>query len=102
MTARPSAPLCVVSLAYDAPLAEIDAAMADHVAWLEAGYAQGLFLASGRKVPRTGGVILIRGEAAEVAALVASDPFVARGLATPTITAFVASMAAPALADLLA
>lgn len=102
MTARPSAPLCVVSLTYDAPLDAIDAAMADHVAWLEAGYAQGVILASGRKVPRTGGIILFRGAADAVEPLVATDPFVARGLATAEVVAFTASMAAPALADLLA
>ncbi len=102
MIARPDAPLCVVSLTYDAPLAEIDAALADHVAWLERGFAEGLILACGRKVPRTGGVILFRGGAAEVAALAATDPFVARGLASVEVTAFTASMAAPALAELLA
>ena len=102
MIARVHAPLCVVSLTYDAPLAAIDGAMADHVAWLERGYAEGLFVASGRKVPRTGGVILVRGAPVEVEALVASDPFVARGLARAEVTAFTASMAAPALAEWLA
>ncbi|MEH3108417.1 MAG: YciI family protein [Sphingomonas fennica] len=96
------APLCVVALDYVAPLAELDAAMDDHVAWLEAGYAEGVILASGRKVPRTGGIILFRGAADAVEPLVATDPFVARGLATAAVTPFVASMAAPALADLLA
>lgn len=102
MTARPDAPLCVIALTYVAPIEAIDARMADHVAWLDRGYAEGLFLASGRKVPRTGGVILSRGHKAEVEALVATDPFVATGLASVEITEFTASMSADALADLLA
>ena len=102
MTARPGAPLCVVSLTYTAPLERIDARMTDHVAWLEQGYDQGLFVASGRQVPRTGGVVLIRGHRREVEALVASDPFVAGGLAVAEITEFTANMAADGLAELLA
>jgi len=39
----------------------IDAEMRAHVAWLRTHYASGTFLASGRKVPRDGGVILAIG-----------------------------------------
>ncbi|AXJ95838.1 MULTISPECIES: YciI family protein [unclassified Sphingomonas] len=99
---RTDAPLCIVSLHYDAPLDAIGSRMADHIAWLRQGYDAGLILASGRKVPRTGGVIVIRGDAARVEALVATDPFVASGLARAEVTAFTASMAAPALAEMLA
>jgi uncharacterized protein YciI len=100
--ARPSTPLCVVGLTYTAGLEAIDAAMGEHVAWLTRGYAEGLFVASGRKVPRTGGVILIRGHKREVEALVATDPFIAGGLAIADVIEFTASMAAPAVAELLA
>lgn len=100
--ARPGTPLCVVGLTYRADLDAIDAAMKEHVAWLTRGYAEGLFVASGRKVPRDGGVILIRGHKHAVEALVATDPFVAGGLATAEVTEFTASMAAPELAELLA
>lgn len=99
--ARPAAPLCVVTLTYVAPLDAIDAAMTDHVAWLTQGYDAGLIVASGRRTPRTGGIVILRGEHDAVAALVATDPFVARGLATAAVTAFTASMCTPALADLL-
>jgi uncharacterized protein YciI len=94
--------MCVVSLTYTAPLEAIDAGMKQHVAWLERGYAEGLFLASGRKVPRTGGVILIRGHKAEVVSLVATDPFIEAGLATAEVTEFTASMSADGFAGLLA
>jgi len=99
--ARPSAPLCVVTLTYVADLTAIDAAMADHVAWLTTGYDNGLIIASGRRTPRTGGVIIMRGERDAVDAVVATDPFVAGKLATADVVAFTASMAAPALADML-
>ena len=92
----------MVSLTYTAPLDEIDAAMKRHVAWLTAAYDNDLVIASGRKVPREGGVIVMRGERPAVEALVATDPFVAEGLATAEVTAFTASMVAPALAELLA
>jgi uncharacterized protein YciI len=99
---RPNAPLCVVLLRYTVPLDEIDAAMTVHMAWLQAGYDSGLFLASGRRVPRIGGVILVRGHAAEVEALVASDPFVKSGAAEAEVIAFNASQAADGFAGLLA
>ena len=51
----------VVTLTYVKPLAEIDALIPAHMAWLERQYAAGHFLASGRRVPRVGGVILAQG-----------------------------------------
>lgn len=99
---RTDAPLTLVLLHYVAPLEAIDAALADHVAWLTAAYDRGVVLASGRRVPRTGGVILFRGDRATVEAAVAGDPFVARGLAEAELVPFTAGMAAPALAELLA
>ena len=47
--ARPGTTLCIVSLTYGADLDAIDAAMADHVDWLRACYAEGRLIASGRK-----------------------------------------------------
>jgi uncharacterized protein YciI len=99
---RPNAPLCVVLLTYTVPLDEIDAKMKAHMAWLDAGYEAGLFLASGRRVPRTGGVILVRGHKKEVEALVASDPFVASGAAEAEVIEFNASQAADGFAGLIA
>lgn len=72
----------IVELTYKAELAEIDAAMKPHMAFLNQHYASGRFVMSGRKVPRDGGVILVTGDdRAEVEALVRQDPFVSRGLA---------------------
>jgi uncharacterized protein YciI len=99
--ARATAPLCLIVLTYVKPLEEVDALLPAHVAWLEQGYAQGLFLVAGRRVPRTGGVIVARGEREAVEALAATDPLVKSGIATIEVIAFTATSAAPAIADLL-
>ena len=88
-------------LTYVRPLAAVDALMREHVAWLNEQYAAGRFLVSGRRIPRTGGVIVARGDdRAEIEALVASDPFVAAGVATCEVIRFRASQTAPGLEGL--
>ncbi len=84
----------IISLTYIAPLDAVDGHVEGHMDWLKRGYASGLFVASGRKVPRTGGVILARGERAAVEAFALEDPFVANGVAEATITEVAFSMAA--------
>jgi uncharacterized protein YciI len=88
----------VVLLHYESPLAEIDRQMASHVRFLEEGYAAGIFLASGRQVPRTGGVILAIGGRADLESRMRLDPFVASGAATFSIVEFRTSLHHPALA----
>jgi uncharacterized protein YciI len=88
----------VLLLTYTKPLAEVDALMRAHVAWLDEHYAAGRFLVSGRRIPRTGGVILARGDdRAEIEAVAASDPFVSGGVATCEVIQFRASQTAPGL-----
>ncbi|MEV7775633.1 YciI family protein [Kitasatospora sp. NPDC086791] len=88
----------VLELTYTAPVERIDAALPQHIAWLEANYARGTFLASGRKVPRDGGVILAVGEdRAAIEALAATDPFALAGLCEYRVTEFLAILTAPAL-----
>ncbi len=85
----------VIELAYKVDLAQIDAHMTEHVAFLREHYASGAFVASGRKVPRDGGIILAVGDdrtAIETIARV--DPFVSRGLADYRIIEFRASQRA--------
>ena len=92
----------VLLLTYVKPLPEVDALMREHMAWLKKGYADGRFLVSGRQIPRTGGVILARGDdRAEIEALAAGDPFVAGGVATCEVVQFRASQTAPALDGLI-
>lgn len=99
---RAAGALCVVLLSYVRPLDEVDAQMAAHVAWLDEGFAQGVFLVAGRRTPRSGGVIVMRGEREAVERVVATDPFVTSGVATVEVVLFSASFAATELHGWLA
>jgi uncharacterized protein YciI len=93
----------VIELIYKVPLEQIDAAMKAHVAFLDRAYATGVFLVSGRKIPRDGGVILAAGDdRAAIEALIAEDPFVKGGLADVRIVQFRASQRAKDVAGLIA
>lgn len=82
-------------------LGVIDAVIPAHVAWLKAHYAAGHFLASGRRVPRSGGVILASGLTREaLERVLAGDPFRQAGAAEYEVTEFVPSMTAPQLDSL--
>jgi uncharacterized protein YciI len=86
----------VLLLTYTKPLDEVDALMRKHMAWVNEQYAAGRFVVSGRRVPRTGGVILARGDdREEIERIAASDPFVTGGVATVEVIQFRASQAAP-------
>jgi uncharacterized protein YciI len=86
----------VVELIYKADLAEIDARMRAHMAFLKQHYAEGRFLVSGRKIPREGGVILALGKSrAEIETIMREDPFCKDGLAEFRIIEFRASQRAP-------
>jgi uncharacterized protein YciI len=91
----------LIDVRYRVPLERVDQALADHVAFLQENYARGIFVLSGRKVPRSGGIILARNVGrVELDAILATDPFAQQGLATYEVTEFVASMTAPGLAAL--
>ncbi|MEV5238705.1 YciI family protein [Streptomyces cinnamoneus] len=88
----------VLELTYIAPIERIDAALDEHVAWLDAHMASGTFIASGRKVPRDGGIIIALGEdRAKMEEITRSDPFTVAGVCEYTVTEFVATKTAPAL-----
>jgi uncharacterized protein YciI len=88
----------VLELTYTAPLDAVDALLPDHVAWLEEQYAKGVFLASGRKNPRDGGVILAAAQdRALIEAVIARDPFAVGGVCTYRVTEFTATKTAPEL-----
>lgn len=86
----------VIELVYKADLAEIDAHMNAHVAFLNKHYGAGTFVMSGRKVPRDGGIILAAGtDRDQIEQIMREDPFVAQGLAEIRIVQFRASQRAP-------
>lgn len=94
--------LYIAVLTYIRPVEEIDACLADHIAWLEEGYAAGAFIASGRRVPRNGGVILAKGDSLEeVQARLSQDPFQVQGLAKVDVIPFEASKRIAALEGII-
>ena len=88
----------ILLLTYVKPLSEIDRLIPPHVEYLKKNYDAGKFLFSGRRVPRTGGVIIARADSrAEVEAIITEDPFLIEGVAEYEIVEFVPSMTAPEL-----
>lgn len=87
----------IISLTYQGQIEAIDAALPAHAEWLREGYARGLFLVSGRKVPRTGGIIFAVGEREEIERKLETDPFKLAGLATYDITELAPTMVADGL-----
>lgn len=81
--------LFVIDLSYITALETVDQLIEPHMAFIDRCYATGLFLASGAKVPRTGGVIIARGKSiADIEALITGDPFHMAGVAKYRITEF--------------
>lgn len=93
----------VILLNYIKPLSEVDRFVGEHREFLERYYASGHFLLSGRKEPRTGGVILAKADTrAQIESIVLNDPFNREQVAEYEIIEFLPSMAATHLANLKA
>ncbi len=90
-------PTFLVSLTYKADLARMDELLPAHRDWLAKAIAEGRLLVAGRKVPRTGGFFIARGERAEVEAWAATDPFALGDAADYDFTEIAPTMVAPGL-----
>ncbi|MGL1932473.1 MAG: YciI family protein [Desulfotalea sp.] len=85
----------IISLEYIKQLEEVEDFLEAHVKYLKEQYVLGHFIASGRKVPRTGGVILSNIKTREkLEVVLAKDPFYQHGIATYDINEFIPSMVA--------
>lgn len=83
----------IISLTYKMPLDEVDKHLPAHVSFLNDQYASGHFIASGRKVPRTGGIILSNMQSRDALnEVLQNDPFMQYGVADYDIVEFVPSM----------
>lgn len=79
----------IVSVTYQQPLEVVDQHLPDHLAFLDRYFAAGTFIASGRKVPRTGGIILATGVTREqLDAILLEDPFNQHKVARYEVTEF--------------
>lgn len=91
----------IIDLVYVKPLEEVDANVEAHVVFLKEQYAKGFFIASGRKVPRTGGVILAKADSRSLLEeIIEKDPFKKSGVAEYHITEFIPSLVAEGLEGL--
>ncbi|MEB3753284.1 YciI family protein [Acinetobacter sp. MD2(2019)] len=74
--------MIVVTLSYKKPLADVDAVLTEHLAFLDTYYAQKKFLVSGRRENRIGGVIIVLVDSVtEAKQIMAQDPFFIHGIA---------------------
>lgn len=79
----------VVLLSYKVELEKVREHLEPHLEFLDKYYAQGTFVASGPKIPSTGGVILAKGVSkSQLADILAEDPFYKEGLADYDVTEF--------------
>lgn len=80
----------VVLLTYRRPIDDVEKYLAEHIDFLNAQYNSGVFIASGRRVPRTGGVILASGvEKERLEMILEHDPFKREGIAEYEVIEFV-------------
>lgn len=83
----------IISLTYICDLKEVDKILSEHAEYLRIQYKKGNFIASGRKVPRTGGIILSKlDNKDELEKVLNQDPFKINNLAKYEIQEFVPSM----------
>jgi len=77
----------IVSLSYKKDISEVEKFIESHIQFLDKYYADKKFIFSGRKNPRTGGVILVRNvDRQELDNIIKQDPFYQNGIADYDIT----------------
>lgn len=82
----------IISLTYKSNLENVDRLIPEHNNFLEKHYASGNFIASGRKEPRTGGIILANAASKyEIEDIIKEDPFYIHQVADYDITEFIPS-----------
>ena len=79
----------IINLTYIKPISEIEKYIKEHGELLDQKYSEGIFLCSGRKNPRTGGIILTKTEnREEVDRFIEEDPFNRENLAEYEVIEF--------------
>lgn len=82
--------MVIISLTYKKPIEEVEKHINEHIAFLEKYYAQNKFVFSGRKIPRTGGIILANNVTAlDANEIIKEDPFYQHLIADYEITEFI-------------
>jgi len=82
--------LFILELTYQKDLSQVEKFLPPHNQYLQKNYDSGHFICSGRKNPRTGGIILARlSSKDEAQSIIKEDPFLIHGIATYSIIEFV-------------
>ena len=82
----------IFSLNYIKPISEVEQFLSEHIQYLEKYYTSKKFICSGRKVPRTGGIILCNcATKQEAEQIIKEDPFFKEQIAQYDITEFIPS-----------
>lgn len=70
-------------------IGDVKTYLSAHIDWLNEQYMKGLFIASGRKEPYVGGVIITRGDNInQIYELLTTDPFVINRVVVPNVIQF--------------
>ena len=92
----------IFSLTYVKPISEVERLLPEHIQFLDEHYEKRLFLCSGRKVPRTGGIILCNCRNMEEAkAVMKKDPFYKEGIANYEVIEFIPSKSSNGFSEAL-
>lgn len=82
----------IISLTYKVSIDRIESLIPEHSAFLQEYYDSGQFIASGRKEPRTGGIIIANADSKnEIEQIISKDPFYIHQMADYEITEFIPS-----------
>ncbi len=92
----------IANLTYIKNLSEVEYHLDSHISFLDKFYKSGHFIASGRKVPRTGGIILINAKNQnELESIISQDPFYQHQIANYDIIEFIPSKYSKSFSEVL-
>ncbi|WP_211882654.1 YciI family protein [Pseudarthrobacter albicanus] len=91
----------VVSLTYKVPEEIVDFHLPAHVTWLQDAFDEGVFMVAGRKIPRTGALLLSNAERDILDTALAKDPFYVNGVADFEVMEFHANRVAAGYENLM-
>jgi uncharacterized protein YciI len=92
----------VIDITYTVGFENVDPWIDEHFQYLKKYYSSGLFLVSGRKEPRTGGVIIVKNEDRNyVEQVMKEDPFYRENIASYSLTEFVPGTVAEGFESLI-
>jgi uncharacterized protein YciI len=91
----------VVSLTYKVPEEIVDFHLPAHVTWLQDAFDEGVFMVAGRKIPRTGALLLSNADRDTLDTALAKDPFYVNGVADFEVMEFHANRVAAGYENLM-